>query len=775
MSVDTSVGESVARLEGHDKATGRARYPADLFDADALWAVAVFTNQPHARLLALEVTVAEAAPGVVGVLTAADVPTNSYGLTLCDQPVMVGLAQHSDPAGPACDVSRWEADHLALVIAETERQARAAAALIDASWEPLPVIDDLDSMLAATQRGDAPLLHPENGLPSNVYERRRTRKGDMSAGWAAAAVVVEDTYTLPHQEHAYLQPEAATATTLDGQIVVTIAGQWAHEDREQIARSLQVEPDRVRVIYPAIGGAFGGREDASLQIVMALGAKWLAERGINRQLAARWSREESIIGHHKRHRAKVHARWGADGDGKLTAVESTAWLDAGAYNYTSNKVLANLHLGLAGPYEAVNAHVDSAAVYTTSVPGGAFRGFGAPQATFVAEGQMDRLAAALSIDPVEIRRRNLLSDTSLNLTSSPMPPPITIGAVLDAAVSEGAAAPLVIRNTLAAPSPSGYSPLRSLPPDQGALRSGTGVACAFKNVGFSFGFPERCEATIVAHGDDTDETPRHIELYHSGAEVGQGAHTAFVQMAADAAGVPPGAVTAHFADTNSSGDSGSASASRLTYMAGNSILGAWEECEKVWREGDRPARGHFRFTPPPTTPMDPETGECVPNFAYGYVAQYVEITVDVETGHIRADRVVSAHDVGKAINPLLVVGQIEGAVAQAHGYTLSERLGINEGRITTPTLSTYLVPGIGDVPRTITSVILETPDERGPFGATGMAEMGMLPYAAAVAAAFYDATGVWVNEIPLTPDRALAALATRPAQPDPLAPAQPSP
>ncbi len=763
-----SVGDNVARLEGHDKATGRARYPADLFDRDALWAVTVFTDQPHARLLALDVSAAETAPGVVGVLTAADVPTNSYGLTLCDQPVMVGPAQHSDPAGPACDVSRWEADHLALVIAQTEHQARSAAALIDAHWEPLEVIDDLDAMLAATDRDDAPLLHPENNQPSNVYERRRTRKGDMSAGWAAAAVVVEETYALPHQEHAYLQPEAATASTVDGQIVVTIAGQWAHEDRDQIARALRLEPDRVRVVYPAIGGAFGGREDASLQIVMALGAKWLAERGIDRQLAARWSREESIVGHHKRHRAKVHARWGADDDGKLTAVESTAWLDAGAYNYTSNKVLANLHLGLAGPYEAVNARVDSAAVYTTSVPGGAFRGFGAPQATFVAEGQMDRLAAALGIDPVEMRRRNLLGDTSLNLTSSPMPPPITIAAVLDAAVREGerhdaqsdaaTGAPLVIRNTLAAPSSSGYSPLRSLPPDESALRTGTGVACAFKNVGFSFGFAERCEATIIAHGDAADETPQLVELFHAGAEVGQGAHTAFVQMAAQAAGVEPATVTAHFADTNSSGDSGSASASRLTYMAGNSILGAWEECEKRWREGDRPARGHFRFTPPPTTPMDPETGECVPNFAYGYVAQYVEITVDIETGHIRTDRVVSAHDVGKAINPLLVVGQVEGAVAQAQGYALSERLELREGRITTPTLSTYLLPGIGDVPAAITSVILETPDLRGPFGATGMAEMGLLPYAAAVAAAFYDATGVWVNEIPLMPDRVLAAL-----------------
>ncbi|RMH81803.1 MAG: xanthine dehydrogenase family protein molybdopterin-binding subunit [Actinomyces sp.] len=224
-------------------------------------------------------------------------------------------------------------------------------------------------------------------------------------------------------------------------------------------------------------------------------------------------------------------------------------------------------------------------------------------------------------------------------------------------------------------------------------------------------------------------------------------------------GLPLEQVHGHFSDTATSGDAGSASASRLTFMSGNAVLGAAEEAEKAWRDGDRPARGRFRYVPPPTTPLDPETGEGVPNFAYGYVAQAVELTVDVETGHIVVDRVVSTHDVGRAVNPELVVGQIEGGVVQAHGWVLTERLHVAEGRVLNPRFSTYLVPGIGDVPRRIEPVVLELADPRGPFGARGMAEMPFMPYAPAVVAALHDATGVWFDTFPLTPDRVRATLA----------------
>lgn len=258
------------------------------------------------------------------------------------------------------------------------------------------------------------------------------------------------------------------------------------------------------------------------------------------------------------------------------------------------------------------------------------------------------------------------------------------------------------------------------------------------------------------HGDG--EGPTSATLFHSAAEVGQGTHTALIQMAAEALGMDVSAVDAVFSDTATTGDSGSVSASRMTFMAGNSILGAAEEAQKSWLNGDRPAIGEFRYVPPPTEMLDPEGGPSVPNFSYGYVAQAVDLSVDIETGHIRIDRVVSAVDVGKAINPMLVITQSEGAIVQAHGYTLSEALVSVDGRITNPRLSQYLIPGIGDIPRRVDTVIGEYGDPLGPFAARGMAEMPYLPYAPAVIAALHDATGVWFDSFPLTPSRVLEGL-----------------
>jgi len=762
-----TVGDNTIRLDAHSKVMGEATYPADRVPDDALVAKVVFTNQPHAELLSLDVSAAEAVPGVVAVFTAADVPVNEYGLTLPDQPVFIsptvdGATPEPSPAGEANgpvapNISRWEADHLAMVVAETAAAAAAGAAAIETEWRQLPLADGIDAALAA----DAPLLHPENGLAGNSYQSYHIRKGDPDAAWAEAAVVVEDTYELPYQEHAYLQPEAGVAYIDEaGRVTVEVAGQWVHEDQEQIAHVLGLPLDEVRVIYPAIGGAFGGREDTSLQIVLALAAWRLHQRGETRAIASRWSREESIVGHHKRHRVRARAKWGADAEGRILVVESEAWLDAGAYNYTSNKVLGNLHIGLAGPYEIPHANIDSHAVYTSSIPGGAFRGFGGPQGAFVAESQLNKIAAALDLDPVEVRLRNSLTDGSIGIFQTAMPDGVTLVEVVEAcrhnAITPGAGSGAGA-GPIGAEAPE-FSPFATLAAAPGALAHGRGFAAAFKNIGFSFGFPERCEAEIVLNGEPGDEHPSSADLYHAGADVGQGAHTVFTQMAAEATGLPVELVTGHFSDTASSGDSGSASASRLTFMAGNSIQGAAEQADKAWRDGDRPARGQFRYVPPQTEAMDPETGACQPNFSYGYVAQAIDLTVDTETGHIQIDRVISTHDVGKAINPALVVGQIEGGVAQAHGYTLSEELVVTDGRVLNPRFSGYLIPGIGDIPTRVDSVILELADPLGPWGARGMAEMPMMTYAPAVTAALHDATGVWFNQFPLTPSRVLAGL-----------------
>ncbi len=743
------IGTAEFRVDARGKVTGLARFSGDITPPNLLHGKVLFSGQPHARLRHLDLDAALTTPGVVAIFTAADVPVNEYGLIIPDQPVLVGPGSDR----PGADVSRWEGDQVAVVVAESEEAAALARSRIRADWEPLPVVADVRQAMA-----DRVLLHPSHG--SNVLTHYKIRKGDMARGWAEADVVVSGDYRLGGQEHAYLQPEAGLGfIDEDGRITVAIGGQWTHEDQEQVAHALGLPLDQVRIVYPAIGGAFGGREDMSLQIVLALAAFRLRERGVERPVRIIWSREESILGHHKRHPAFIRTRWGANRAGKITAVEAELILDAGAYAYTSSKVLGNANLMVTGPYEIPHAHVDSYAVYTNNVPGGAFRGFGGPQGALAAETQMNKLAEALGLDPVEIRRRNVLRDGSLLTTQTPMPPGVTLAEVVDACA---AAADWLPNQPTNQPSSqqSPYSPFQSLPGSPGVLRRGRGFACSFKNVGFSFGAPEQCQATIELRGGaEIDE----VVLRHAAAEVGQGTHTALRQMTATALGVPVDRVTLDMSDTASSGNSGSVSASRMTWMAGNAILGAAAEAQAAWRREDRPAVGHFQFRPPPTTPYDPETGRSMPNFAYGYVAQAVELVVDIETGHIHLERVVCANDVGKAINPTLVEGQIEGAVVQAAGYAIMEDLQVKGGHIQNPYLSTYLIPGIMDVPDRVDSVILELADPRGPWGARGMAEMPFLPLAPAVLAALHDATGVWFDQLPLTPDRVVARLAAAPA------------
>lgn len=729
-----------SRVDAAGKVTGATRYPGDLTPANLLFGKVLFSDQPHARLRAIDLRAAEAVPGVVAIFTAVDVPVNEYGLIMPDQPVLVGLGS-TKPGG---DVSRWEGDQAALVVAETEAAAALARDKIKMEWEPLPVITDMEAAMR-----DEVIIDP--GYGTNILKHYTIQKGNLTAGWAAADVVIEGTYTLPYQEHAYLQPEAALGyVDEDGRITVEIAGQWTHEDQAQVAHALGLPPDQVRIIYPAIGGAFGGREDMSLQIVVALAVMRLRERGLRRPVRVIWNREESIRGHHKRHQARVRTRWGATKEGQITAVEAEVHMDSGAYAYTSTKVLGNFHLMVTGPYEIPHAHIDSYAITTNNPPGGAFRGFGGPQGAFVAETQMNKLAEALRLDPVAFRLQNVLREGSLLTVQTPVPAGISIGEVIaECAAASG------WHETAPPAAGAPVSSVHSLAADPQTLKRGRGFACAFKNVGFSFGFPERCEATVEIHGRGQIEK---VILRHAGADVGQGAHTIFRQMAATALFVAEEMVELDMSDTASSGDSGSASASRMTWMAGNAIRGAAEKALAAWEAEERPATGHYRYVPPPTTLYEAETGVCMPNFSYGYVAEMVEVTVDIDTGHIHLDRVVCADDVGKALNPQLVEGQIEGAVVQALGYAVMEHLQVQDGRIQNPYLSQYLIPGIRDVPERVESVILEYPDPLGPWGARGMAEMPFLPLAPAIAAAVHDATGVWFDEIPLLPYKVVEKL-----------------
>jgi CO/xanthine dehydrogenase Mo-binding subunit len=723
------IGKSVHRVDARGKVTGETLYPGDINMPDQAYMKILFSRKPHAIVRSIDTSLADALPGVVATFTAKDVPVNEYGLIYNDQPVLCGPGSSK----PYTDRVRFIGDQVALIIADTEEIATKGRDLIKVDYEELSVVTDMvDAM-----RDGAALLHPDHG--SNVFCHYRIRKGDVEKAFAEADVIVEGEYHTPSQEHAYLQPEAGISYIDDqGRIAVQVAGQWTHEDQGQIAHALNIPAEQVRVIYPAIGGAFGGREDMSIQIVLALATWRLHQRGIDRPVKIIWSREESIIGHHKRHPYILKTRWAAKKDGKILAAEVEAIADGGAYAYTSTKVLGNATLMCTGPYEIPNVKVDTYAVYTNNLPNGAFRGFGGPQGAFEAETQMNRLAEKLKMDAIEIRRRNVLTEGALLSVGTPLPKGVTIDKVVEKCGEE-----------------LSKSEIAHQVSDKSHLLRGTGFACAFKNVGFSFGAPEQSSATVEIHGNVDIE---RVVVRHAGADVGQGAHTVMIQMAAETLGVPINKIHLIASDTAFTDDSGSASASRMTFMAGNSIKGACLNALEKWAAEERPAISTYQYKPPRTTPYDSQTGKSEPNFAYGYVAQGVTVDVDSETGQIKILEVISTNDVGKAVNPILVQGQIEGGVVQATGYAILENFIQRGGFVLTPYLSTYLIPTVQDVPDSVKSVILEYADPIGPYGARGMAEMPFLPLAPAIIAAVHQATGVWFYEFPLTPERVLRGL-----------------
>ena len=739
------IGQSVSRVDARAKVTGEAKYPGDIAMEGQLFAKMLFAGRPHARIVSIDTSEAEAVPGVVAILTAKDVPVNERGLQTQDQPVLSGPGSSK----PGTDVVRFVGDQVALIVAETERAAARARDLIHVEYEDLPVITDPFEAL----KPDAPQLHPyrkpssihpELCTEGNLISHHQIRKGDVEAAWSQADVIVESEYHTSPQEHAYLQPEAGLAyVDKEDRVTVVVAGQWTWEDQRQIAHALGLPPEQVRVIYPAIGGAFGGREDMSVQIVLALAA-WKLQRPVK----IVWSREESILGHCKRHPAWLHCKWGATHQGKLVAAEVRVVADGGAYCYTTNKVLGNATVTCTGPYEIPNIKVDVDGVYTNNPPSGAFRGFGASQAIFAAETQMNKLAQALGMDPVELRLQNLLGEGSLTAMGTPLP-----GGVSLVQVTEQCALSAGWQQT-----DQGWR-MPQIPNTQYPLRHGIGIATAFKNVGFSFGYQENCWAKVELQGE---AEIKEAIVYIGSAEVGQGTHTVICQMAAEALNLSLGQVRLVASDTATSpGNSGSVSSSRMTMMAGNAVRGAAEKALEKWQGEERPTVAEYTYLAPKTTQLDPATGYGTPNFSYGYVAEAVEVEVDTETGELRILRVVCADDVGKAVNPQQVVGQIEGGVVQAVGWATCENFITAGGRVLTPNLSTYLIPTIGDVPERVESILVERANPVGPWGARGMGEMPFIPLAPALVAAVHAATGVWFDELPLTPERVLKGLRER--------------
>ncbi len=732
------IGESTPRKDARSKVTGAAKYAGDLNKPNQVYLKILFSRYPHAIVKSVDIREALRVEGVLAILTAKDVPKNEYGLETPDQPVLCGPGSEK----PYTDRVRFVGDQIAAVIAESEKIGSHARDLIDVEYNELPVVPNpSESPLPGT-----PLLHPDR--ETNLIKAYQIQQGDVEQGFQDADVIVESEYHTPPQEHAYLEPEAGISYIDEkGRVTILAGGQWAHEEKRQVAHALELDKDQVRIIHPAIGSAFGGREDMSIQIMLGLAALHLHQRGIHRPVKIVWDRKESILGHPKRHPTQVRTKWGATKSGKILAAEFEITMDGGAYVCTTGDVLASMAMVCAGPYQIPNIFIDAKAWYTNNIPGGAFRGFGAPQGAFVAECQVNKIADALSMDPVETRLRNVIREGSHTAVQSQLPKGVSMPNVLSTCATNSFWT-----------EHGGQWTKTTLDTPEKHRKKGIGVACGFKNVGFFLGYQESSQTTIELYGGVEIE---HAVVRHAAAELGQGTFEVIAQMAAEALHIPLEIVHIIPNDTAETEDAGSNTASRMTFMSGNSIRGAAKKALQKWHDEERPAVATYRYLAPTTTGFWPESGERKPCFALGYSAQAVEVEVDMELGQIKVLSVTSATDVGKAINPQQVEGQIEGALVQALGYTLTENFTQENGCVKTDQLSTYLIPTAGDIPNEINSIILEENDPNGPWGAKGMGEMPFLPFAPALTAAVHDATGVWYDDFPLTPERVKSGLDTQ--------------
>ena len=712
------IGHSISRPDTIAKVTGKAKFAGDFSLPGMLHMKLRFAERPHARIRSIDTSRALNHPGVLAVFTAEDVPFNRYGLIVEDQPVLCN------------EVIRFVGDQIAAVVAETPQQAAQAAALIAVDYQDLPFLATPDQAISV----EAPTLHAD--FPDNVASTIRLRRGNTRAAFETASVIYENEYHTPMQEHAYMEPEAGLAYIGEqGELVIRAAGQNVHDDQRQIAKALDIPLEQVRVIYGPVGGAFGGREDISVQIVLALAA-WKLKRPIR----INWNRGESIRGHGKRHATKIRHRWGANENGRIIAAEVEILIDAGAYMYTSNSVLEGMLSTCIGPYDIPNVKVDGKAVFTNNVPGAAFRGYGAPQTGFAAELQIAHIAELLSIDPITMRSRNCLRDDSRLPTQTPFPGESSLAELIDICAKESGC----LKTDQGWRTPTFV--------EQTTQRRGFGLAVGMKATGYGFGYPEGSEAKIVLRGGASIE---RAELYTAAADVGQGSHTVLVQIAAHVLEIPVELVDIFPSDTSLCGDGGSASASRLTYVAGNAVKLAAEVALKAWHDETRPAVGVMRWESPATTPPDPVTGACIDNVSYSFAAQGVTVEIDMETGIVHLDKVIAVQDVGRAINPQKVEGQIEGSTTQAMGWALMENFVTTNGFVISDSFSTYLIPTSLDIPSNVKCIQIEKPDPVGPFGVRGVGEVPFIPLAPAIIAAIKDAIGVWFNHIPVKPEEVI--------------------
>ncbi|MFG2039375.1 xanthine dehydrogenase subunit D [Dactylosporangium sp. NPDC048998] len=746
-AVANGIGTSPVRPDGTLKVTGEFAFSSDLWADRMLWGATLRSPHPRARIAGIDITAALAMPGVHAVLTAEDVPgAKHYGLEHRDQPVL------------AMGQVRYAGEPVAIVAADHPETARRAAARIAVEYEVLtPVVDGEAALDPAADR-----VH-ESGESGNLLRHVPIRKGPQDV---TAPVVVTGEYEVGMQDQAFLGPESGLAIPAeDGGVELYIATQWLHGDLGQVADCLGLPHDKVRLSLAGVGGAFGGREDVSMQVHACMLALHTG-----RPVKMVYSREESFFGHVHRHPARLRYEHGADTDGRLVYVRARIVLDGGAYASTSMAVVANATTLGVGPYRVPTVTMDGYAVYTNNPPCGAMRGFGAVQACFAYESQMDKLAAALGLDPVELRARNALEPGDTMPTGQVVSGPAPVAELL--------------RRVRDLPPPPPRDPAatdpRELPGGVAnttrgeGVRRGVGYGIGIKNVGFSEGFDDYSTARVrleVVGGEAA------AVVHTAAAEVGQGLVTVQAQIARTELGVDR--VTVATADT-SVGSAGSSSASRQTYVTGGAVKAA---CEAVRDEvlsragiaggrlaggklltasgevvadlaavlGDRPVERTVEWRHRPTFPIDPHTGQGDAHVQYAFAAHRATVDVDVELGLVRVVEIATAQDVGRALHPQSVRGQIAGGTAQGLGLAVMEEIQVVDGLIRNPSFTDYLIPTILDVPPMRIDV-LELGDPESPYGLRGVGEPPTISSTPAIVAAIRAATGLELRRVPVRPE-----------------------
>ena len=711
------VGDSARRIEGVPKVTGDFAFGSDLRAEHMLWGATVRSPHAAARIRSIDLTAAARSLGVAAVLTAADVPgRKTFGLEFCDQPVL------------AEDVIRFIGEPVALVAAETPEQARAAAAEVVVEYEPLPVVADMEQAL----HPDTRRLHDFG----NVLRHVHIVHGDPAG--AEADVWIDRYYETAMQDQAALGPEAGLAVPADdGGIDIYAVTQWIHVDRQQIAPCLGLPEEKVRITLAGVGGAFGSREDLHMQLHACL----LALR-TGRPVKMSYGREESFHGHVHRHPSRTWIRYGATKDGKLVACDARLLLDGGAYASSSPAVIVNASTFAAGPYEVPNVRVEGTVVYTNNPPCGAMRGFGAPQVCFAYESAMDDLAAALGIDPVELRLRNAVHTGSVLPTGQVLTGSAPAREVLErcAAIPLPEPEPSHGRDPIAYPGGAGNVSRGE------SLRRGVGYALGFKNVAYSEGFDDAAEATVTLRpGPDGP-----VAVVNTAAvDYGQGLYTVMAQIVRTELGVDEVILEPASAQV---GSAGSTSASRQTTMSGGAVLAACREIQLELKRGPltepitRTCTYHHRAT----TGID-ENGQGDIHVSFSFAAERAVVEVDEELGLVRVLQIAAVQDSGRVMNPQGAEGQVEGGTAQGLGLALMEEVKLEDGIIRNASFTDYLIPTILDVPPVVTEFV-EDPEPGAPYGLKGLGELGTVVATPAVVAALRDAVGRPLNRAPVTPE-----------------------